>query len=780
MATESTLRYLKVDYQSNKDALLQRIRDRWPRNWNDFLANSFGIVLVDIVAWGLATLAFLLNRIGAENFVSTMTLRESAVRLGSLVGYNLHSPLPATVSCEAVLTSAQSADTVIAKGTLIRTSDGSGLPFEAAKDYTILAGNLTPRSLVVTFSPLINGAKVINSFVSVVNGSVNVDLVDSSIDLSQFVSSGQSFNLVGDTINIYTIQGLENAPGAASNFTRMVLDRAFAGTTGTLAAQVYEQRIQLVQGQTITDMFVAPATVTPSYAIKLSRTPVIDNSVQVTVNGELWTQVKPTDFRSATDTVYQVTTYVSGNSAIVFGDGTFGAVIPVEAAIAVVYRVGGGVTGNIGLNTINTTITGLVTSLSNPVPVAITNASSTGIGGQDAETLEQARLNIPFYTRTNDRAVTLADYQALASQFNNPLAGSVAFARAAVRSENSFLEGNIVVIYAWTTGTGGGLVNLTPQLKLSLQDYLQTKAVGTDLVEIFDGVNQPVPVALRFEVTTGSTIADVQQNVISAITAFINSLVPGQTLLFSDLMLTLEGVFGLSTFNVATPLSDLIAPNSTTLFTPPQDTFVYDIMRNGAGNPDTDVSGNQVSPYTAQLPIFPLQAWAFELFLGTNQLTVVPYVASGQARVFGTNITTDDNFPSVVNLLTGQVTLWLIGAPGDLTMQLITAQGYSAMRVVNVYIGYSGDNTATERQQIRAALRAWSNGLAIGGTIYAARAPGVLASNVSITDVVAAVTSVDYVTRVALDTPANVANMITAADFELLQLGNLTLNNNVD
>jgi len=780
MATQNTLRYLKVDYQAHKDALLQRIRDRWPRNWNDFLANSFGIVLVDIVAWAMATLAFLLNRIGAENFISTMTLRESAVRLGSLVGYVLHSPLPATVSCEAVLTSAQAADTVIPQGTLIRTSDGAGLPFEVAQNYTIYAGSLTPRNLVVTFSPLVSGANVINSFVSVTSGSVDVDLVDSSIDLSQFISSGQSFNLTGDTINIYTIQSLENAPGAASSFTRMVLDRPFAGTTGMVAAQVYEQRIQLIQGQTITDRFVAPSITTPSYAVKLSRTPVIDNSVQVTVNGELWAQVKPTDFRSAIDTVYQVKTYVSGDSAVVFGDGTFGAVIPVEAAIVVTYRVGGGVAGNIGLNTINTTITGLVTTLSNPVPVAITNAASTGIGGQDAETLEQARTNIPFYTRTNDRAVTLNDYQTLASQYNDPQFGSVAFARASVRSENSFLEGNIVVIYAWTTSTGGGLVNLTSQLKQALQDYLQTKAVGTDLVEIFDGVNQPVPVALRYEVAAGSTISDVQQNVISAITAFINSLVPGQTLLFSDLMQTLEGVYGLSTFNIATPLSDLIAPNSTTLFTPPQDTFVYDIMRNGSGSPQVDVSGNQVSPYTAQLPIFPLQAWAFSLFLGANQLTVVPYVASGQARVFGANITTDDNFPSVVNLLTGQVTLWLIGAPGDLMMQLITAQGYSALRVVNVYIGYVGDNTATERQQIRAALRAWSSGLAVGGTIYAARAPGILASNVSITDVVTAVTSVDYVTRVALDTPANTANVITAADFELLQLGSIVLNNNTD
>ncbi len=76
MATESTLRYLKLDYQSHKDALLQRIRERWPIAWNDFLANSIGIVLVDIVAWGLATVAYVINRIGGENFVSTMTLRE--------------------------------------------------------------------------------------------------------------------------------------------------------------------------------------------------------------------------------------------------------------------------------------------------------------------------------------------------------------------------------------------------------------------------------------------------------------------------------------------------------------------------------------------------------------------------------------------------------------------------------------------------------------------------------------------------------------------------------
>jgi uncharacterized phage protein gp47/JayE len=51
---------------------------------------------------------------------------------------------------------------------------------------------------------------------------------------------------------------------------------------------------------------------------------------------------------------------------------------------------------------------------------------------------------------------------------------------------------------------------------------------------------------------------------------------------------------------------------------------------------------------------------------------------------------------------------------------------------------------------------------------------------VSITDVVEAISNVDSVTRVALDTPANNEDRITAADFELLRLGNIVLNNQVD
>jgi hypothetical protein len=133
-----------------------------------------------------------------------------------------------------------------------------------------------------------------------------------------------------------------------------------------------------------------------------------------------------------------------------------------------------------------------------------------------------------------------------------------------------------------------------------------------------------------------------------------------------------------------------------------------------------------------------------------------------------------------VNLLTGKIQLWLKGAPGDLTMKLVPMQGYSSDRSINVYVGYSGDNSQTKRREIRAALRSWADGLPVGGTMYAKEISGVTVSKSNVSDAVASVVGVDTVNRVALDTPANTSDRINPVDFELLKLGNLIINNQVD
>lgn len=785
MAIENSLRYLKTDYQSHKDALLQRVRARYPGVWNDFLSNSFGIVIIDLMAWSASVLAYIINRAAGENFIGTMTLRESAIRLGALPGYKLHNPVPATVLCEAVLTSAVEADVTIARGTQIRTSDDSALAFEVASDYVIEAGDTTPRTLVAVLSPEQSGANVVNSYAVFTLDSTSVDLVDTTVDLSRFISAGQTIQRK-DSASTYTVLSLETAPGAVANFSRIVLTTPYAEASETAPAEVYEQRIELVQGQTVTDRFVVPPGVNPDFAVKLTRFPVIDGSARVTVNGQVWSEVSQSTLRAADATVFWTQTFVPasdqnyGVTAVRFGDDVFGASVPGEAVVEVAYKVGGGLNGNIGLNAISTSVTGLIGSLSSPVPVTITNRTATGIGGRDQETLEEARVNIPFFIRTNDRAVTLDDYQTLASQFTHPEHGSVAYARASTRPENSFLEGNNVILYAWTTGTDGGLVPLSSALKLALSDYLQSKAVGTDLVQIYDGTARPVPVSVRFKAFSGFAISDTRRLVLNTIKASITALRPGQPVIFSNLVRALDEVEGVDSLNIATPIADLNTASATELFTVPQDSYTYAIARSGSGSPAVDAGGNSVSLYTASLPVYPLASWSLRLFLGINEVAILPYVTPGYAKLSGENLSADDDYASTVNLLTGRAELWIKGAPGDLTMKLNAAQGYTQERTVNVYVGYTGDSTLSKRQEIRANLRAWSEQLSVGATVYARRVSGISASSVSVTDVVQAVTGVDSVTRVALDYPSNPEDRLTSADYELIKFANIVLNNQVD
>jgi len=789
MATENTLRYIKYDYQAQKDALQQRIRARYPKLWNDFLTGAFGTVVLDIVAWGLATLAFLVNRQAGEQFISTMTLRESAVRLGALTGYQLRGPTAATVYCEATLQSVLATPVQITEGTLVRTSDVNSVPFEVADTYTIEIGELTPHTVIVKLNPSLAGANVLATTCAVANGSTNIDLADSTIDLTQYVQVGQTFQADNDA-NTYTIESIEAAPGAVSN-NRIVVTPAWTGSDGSVTAEIFDKRIQLVQGQSVTDTFSAPSTDTTSYSVKLSTPPVIDGSVSVSVNGETWTKVDSLMLAAADDQTFSVKTLPVGSVIVTFGDGTFGAKLPTDATIEVSYRTGGGVQGNIDLNTISTSITGIIPSTFSPVTIIVTNTTSSGQGGKDAETLEEARVNIPYATRTNDRAVTLEDYQTVAQGFPN-----VAYARSAIRTENSLLEGNNVVIYAWTTSTGGGLINLTPAMKQSLQTYMQSKAMATDIVQVYDGSSRPVPVSLRFKTLSGFTVSAVQNSLEDTLKAIIQALRPGQTLVYSDMLRKLDETYGVDSINMATPIADLTPSNTTELFTVLRSDYTYELSRTGVGTPVTTLDDGITSLYIAQLPVSPVQAWSVRLFLGLDELTVVPGATPGFAELYGDSLSqsTEDlpedillvdpessqGFKSTIDLLTGQVRLWLKGAPGDLTMKLNQIGGYSVERPINIYVGYTGDNSQTKRREIRAALRAWGDGLTVGAAVYGAEVSGIRASKSNVTSVVENITGVTGITRVALETPGNTAVRTLAQDYELLKLGNIVLNNQVD
>lgn len=776
---ENTLRFIKLDYQAHRDAILQRVRARWPGVWNDFLFTgnaSFGTVLVDIAAWSAATLAWVVNKVAAENFISTMTLRESAQRIGSLVGYKLRGASPASVLCEAELSQAQDADLTINQGTVIRT--GSDVVFEVSQDYTIEAGNLTPVIPVITLSATETGASVLATNVKVTNSSTVVDLADTTIDISEYVASNQSIQF-GDDSTTYTIGSISSQSDSGVP-NRFILTEAYTGSTAIVSASIFEDRITLTQGQTVADRFVSPTVETAGYLLKLSRDEVIDGSTSVTVDGTSWTEVDTLYDQLATAQVYVVKTLTNGQTVIEFGDGTFGETIPAEARIVVSYRVGGGTIGNISRGEINTTISGFLTTTLGPVTILIQNSSAEGQGGQDPETVEQARSNIPAYTRTNDRAVTLSDYQTLAGRFSGEN-GSVAYARVSPSTENALLEGNIVRVYAWTRGAGQGLVNLDAPLKTELQEYLQTKAVGTDYVMIADGSARPVPISLRFKTLSGYDTDTVEATVNSTITTFINDLVPGSTIIWSDFVRMIDETEGVDKCYFATPTSDVAPANQTELFTPLDDTFDYTVDRTFSTTESSDDDGVTVAKYTAQLPISPLTAWAFEIYIGGQKLSVFQDTQVGYARLYRNGVlSVSDSYKSRVELSSGVMTIWTTGTVGDITMRVRGVQVFDTERTINVYVGFSGVTTQARRREIRQAIRNWAEGLEIGGALYGTEISGVTGSKSNIKDVVLGITGVTGVSRVALETPNSSAVKIDASTTELIRLGQIVLNNATD
>ena len=92
-----------------------------------------------------------------------------------------------------------------------------------------------------------------------------------------------------------------------------------------------------------------------------------------------------------------------------FGDGHFASAPPGEGELIATYRVGSGTAGNVGADAVAHVVTDVagIEMVRNPLPA---------VGGVESETLEAVRINAPQAFRVQRRAVTAADYAAMAER----------------------------------------------------------------------------------------------------------------------------------------------------------------------------------------------------------------------------------------------------------------------------------------------------------------------------------------------------------------------------
>jgi hypothetical protein len=200
-----------------------------------------------------------------------------------------------------------------------------------------------------------------------------------------------------------------------------------------------------------------------------------------------------------------------GSARIRFGDNTNGLFPESTTAFTASYRIGNGTAGNIGAETLTHLATGdaRIRSCINPLPAS---------GGVDPETADQIRRRTSQAFLTQQRAITMPDYVAIAER-NTQIDQAVATLR---------WTGSWYTVFIAAEPKGGG--NLTPALRKALtRNINRYRLAGQDIQ-----LQSPQYLPLKIELTVCVDPAYFQADVRKALLEVLGSrLLPnGQKGLF--------------------------------------------------------------------------------------------------------------------------------------------------------------------------------------------------------------------------------------------------------
>ncbi|MEI4234139.1 baseplate J/gp47 family protein [Roseovarius sp. D22-M7] len=194
-------------------------------------------------------------------------------------------------------------------------------------------------------------------------------------------------------------------------------------------------------------------------ALPLGRSPYFD----LAVDGIRWTHTRHLTLNGPEDQVFALETLPDGSTEVCFGDGVNGAIPPSGTGnvVALSYRYGGGATKPPA---------GAITQFKRPVKdIALIHSPLPATGGADAETPDELKRTAPDFALTLDRAVSVADFEAMARSYTGVLN-----ARAA---------------WGWQSGRQRALVKIVMipdqgDPSADLDSYLEDRAAPGVLVEV--------------------------------------------------------------------------------------------------------------------------------------------------------------------------------------------------------------------------------------------------------------------------------------------------------
>ena len=295
-----------------------------------------------------------------------------------------------------------------------------------------------------------------------------------------------------------------------SSVTVPPLASSVAGTINVIATQGYTtDPIELVQAQ---------STGQPNQFYQLAQSPVLEDSVIVTVDSIVYEKALYLIDVPGTTPAFSVFTDADDITYIQFGDNIGGKIPPLNKSIYAEYRIGGGAIGNVPAGSITDILTNYTAGLT------VTNQSAAA-GGEDAESTDSIKINAPSSIKSLNRAVSISDYAALTLQVPG-LAKSIA---------TSETYASIIVYFAPFGDRGVEADNITPTsifntLATTVSTYLQGKAPANTSVTLAPPSYVPIDIKLSVTMLPQYRQSSVQAAILTAIA----EILAFESVLFAD------------------------------------------------------------------------------------------------------------------------------------------------------------------------------------------------------------------------------------------------------
>jgi predicted phage baseplate assembly protein len=366
----------------------------------------------------------------------------------------------------------------------------------------------------------------------------------------------ESINLTSDGTRAFSQDGHILFAGPGSNAKASPMGNVkdfFYWIRARLETSTYERPPQVAairtntigatQAITFKDEVLGGSNGTPNQSFQVANTPVVvrDTPLQLT-NSEntkvtvssiqleidegqgfmIWQQVD--DFFSSGPNA-RVFTFDVNTGVVKTGNGDHGRIPVANLAnpngnvVARNYRSGGGIAGNVGVDK----ITGLQTYVEGIN--AVTNYLPSN-GGTEEESIANAKLRAGLALQSNDRAVTVKDFEYIATQAPG---ANVKRALALPLFHPNFPNGQIPGVVTVIVVPDSPSPNPTPNqatLK-AVCAYLDSHRLLTSEIYVVGPVYRKIKVQVQLVIQVGSDLATVKNAVQSALTAFFNPLKGG-------------------------------------------------------------------------------------------------------------------------------------------------------------------------------------------------------------------------------------------------------------